>query len=128
MGNAFDHLDLDEMACQQAQRPPGVAFGRFGAGQLRHARLDLASDLDFARWFFPHLARQCSDRSDLAATDAETFERARRHSCGQADLGILASGTERPLVGHQQCYSPQESGGLAALLATDGFEFAALIF
>lgn len=98
MGDALDDFDLDEMACEQTQGPAGVAFRRFGAGEPGDTGLHLAGDLYFARWLFPLLAIQGTERADFATADAKSFEGAGRHSSGQADLGVLERGTGRPLV------------------------------
>lgn len=98
MRDGINDFDFDEMFGDQTQGPAGPACGRFGAGQLDDAGLDIASDLDFARRFFPCLAFQGSEWPHFTTADAEAFERAWFHSGGQTDFAVLERGSGRALV------------------------------
>lgn len=99
-----------------------------GASKLGDARMDLASDFDLTPRSGARLACEGGERTDLAATQAETFEVANGDSGVCLNVGILHGRTMRAFVGKQQGDCTHDAGGLAALLIAEGFEFMAFGF
>jgi hypothetical protein len=99
-----------------------------GAGKLRDACVDLASDFDLAPRSRARLACEGGERPDFAATQSKAFEIADGDSGLSLDVGILHGRTMRAFVGKQQCDRTHDAGGLAALLIAEGFEFMAFGF
>ena len=85
--------------------------------------MDFASDFDFTPRSGARLACEGRERPDLAATQTETFEIANGDSGVYLNVGIFHGWAMRAFVRKQQGDSSHDTGGLAALLIAEGFEF-----